>query len=152
MLFLHYLVLHLFSHLFSLFISVLKCGIFCRWRELLLLVKLIYWHGDGEKPWKITKRNVDVNPFVPNAHFLYPLKSLFLGGRERAHWEKSLQVYKIVDLNVFYVPVSISQRKNTRQRCEISSKLTIKTPGRCNRVFTVNFEHISHLCLLYLGR
>ena len=152
MLFLHYLVLHLFSHLFSLFISVLKCAIFCRWRELLLLVKLIYWHGDREKPWKITKRNVDVNPFVPNAHFLYPLKSLFLGGRERAHWEKSLQVYKIVDRNVFYVPVSISQRKNTRQRCEISSKLTIKTPGRCNRVFTVNFEHISHLCLLYLSR
>ena len=110
---------------------------------------LTWWWG---KTVKNNKMNVGVNSFVPNAHFLYPLKTLFLGGRERAHWEKSLQVYKIVDRHVFYVPVSISQRKNTRQRCEISSKLTIKTPGRCNRVFTVNFEHISHLCLLYLGR
>ena len=35
------------------------------------------------------------------------------------------------------------------QRCEICSKLTIKTPKRRRRrfgVFIVNFEHISHLC------
>ena len=39
--------------------------------------------------------------------------------------------------------------KNTRTRCEICSKLTIKTPERCqwrrSGVFIVNFEHISHL-------
>ena len=36
-----------------------------------------------------------INPFVPSAPFLYPLKSsenrknfLFSGGRERMHWEK----------------------------------------------------------------
>ena len=37
--------------------------------------------------------------------------------------------------------------KNTRKMCEIFSKLTIKTPERCQRrrfgVFIVNFEHIS---------
>ena len=36
--------------------------------------------------------------------------------------------------------------KNTRERCEICSKLTIKTPvrrhWRRSRVFIVNFEHI----------
>ena len=44
--------------------------------------------------------------------------------------------------------------KNTRIRCEICSKLTIKTPQRHHwrrsGVFIVNFEHISHLVLLFL--
>ena len=42
--------------------------------------------------------------------------------------------------------------KNTRKRCEICSNLTIKTPERrqCDGVFIVNFEHISHLVLLFL--
>ena len=44
--------------------------------------------------------------------------------------------------------------KNARTRCEICSKLTIKTPKRrswCRSgVFTVNFEHISHLVLVFL--
>ena len=34
--------------------------------------------------------------------------------------------------------------RNTRKKCEICSKLPIKTPG----VFIVNFEHISHFCLV----
>ena len=44
--------------------------------------------------------------------------------------------------------------KNTRTRCEISSKLTIKTlerrHWRRSSVFIVNFEHISHLVLMFL--
>ena len=44
--------------------------------------------------------------------------------------------------------------RNSRTRCEICSKLTIKTPERrhCRRsgVFIVNFEHISHLVLVFL--
>ena len=44
--------------------------------------------------------------------------------------------------------------KNTRTRCEICSKLTTKTPERRNwrrpGVFVVNFEHISHLVLVFL--
>ena len=43
--------------------------------------------------------------------------------------------------------------RNTRARCEICSKLAIKTPERrqCRRsgVFIVNFEHISHLALVF---
>ena len=44
--------------------------------------------------------------------------------------------------------------RNTRATCEICSKLTIKTPERHqwrrSGVFIVNFEHISHLVLLFL--
>ena len=44
---------------------------------------------------------------------------------------------------------------NTSKRCEICSKLTIKTPERrhwcCSGVFIVNFEHISHLVLVFLS-
>ena len=43
--------------------------------------------------------------------------------------------------------------RNTRTRCEISSKLTIKTPEqrqwRRSGVFIVNFTHISHLILMF---
>ena len=44
--------------------------------------------------------------------------------------------------------------RNTRSRFEIYSKLTIKTPERHHwrhsGVFIVNFEHISHLVLVFL--
>ena len=44
--------------------------------------------------------------------------------------------------------------KNIRTRYEICSKLTIKTAGRRqwrrSGVFVVNFEHISHLALVFL--
>ena len=44
--------------------------------------------------------------------------------------------------------------RNTRRRCEICSKLALKTPEqrqwRCSGVFNINFEHISHLVLVFL--
>ena len=44
--------------------------------------------------------------------------------------------------------------RDTRKRCEIRSKLTIKTPERRqwrrSGVFTVNLEHISYLVLVFL--
>ena len=44
--------------------------------------------------------------------------------------------------------------RNTRTRCEICSKLTIKIPERRqwrhSGIFIVNFEHISHLVLVFL--
>ena len=44
--------------------------------------------------------------------------------------------------------------RNTRTRCEICSKLAIKTPERCQwcrpGVFIVNFEHIPHFVLVFL--
>ena len=38
----------------------------------------------------------------------------------------------------------------TRKRCETCSKLTIKTPQWRSSVFVVDFEHISHLFLVFL--
>ena len=60
--------------------------------------------------------------------------------------------------NVFSFPVGIYLPKvndrNTRTRCDICSKLTIKTPKRRHwrrsGVLIVNFEHISHPILLFL--
>ena len=44
--------------------------------------------------------------------------------------------------------------RNIRKRCNIWSKLTLKTPDRClwrrSRVFIVNCEHISHIFLVFL--
>ena len=44
--------------------------------------------------------------------------------------------------------------RNTTTRCEISSKLAIKTPERTqwrrSGVFIVNFEHISDLVIVFL--
>ena len=46
------------------------------------------------------------------------------------------------------------KNRNTKTRCEICSKLTIKTPEqrqwRRSDVFIGNFEHISHLVLVFL--
>ena len=46
------------------------------------------------------------------------------------------------------------KNRNTKTRCEICSKLTIKTPERRQwrhfAVFIVNFEHISQLILVFL--
>ena len=38
----------------------------------------------------------------------------------------------------------------TIKRCEICSKLTMKTPELHSTVFVVDFEHISHLFLVFL--
>ena len=71
---------------------------------------------------------------------------------------KSYQsVFKIL-LNDYKYPVNIFLLKinniNTRKRCEICLKLTIKTPGRCHwrrsGVFNVTFEHVSRLLLVFL--
>ena len=43
--------------------------------------------------------------------------------------------------------------KNTRTKCEICPKLTIKTERshwHCSGVFVVNFGHISHYALVFL--
>ena len=38
----------------------------------------------------------------------------------------------------------------TRKRCEICSNLAIKTPKWSSTIFVVDFEHISHLFLVFL--
>ena len=77
--------------------------------------------------------------------------------------EHSLQFYfwQVLQGLIFAVgPVSGGiyllkvNNRNTKARCEICSKLIIKTlerrRWRCSGVFIVNFEHISHLVLVFL--
>ena len=56
------------------------------------------------------------------------------------------------------IPVGIYllkvNKRNTRTKCEICSKLTLKTPKQCHwrpyGVFIVNFEYFSHLVQVFL--
>ena len=57
-------------------------------------------------------------------------------------------------LNRFHTLLfTLLKNRNTKKRCEICSKLTIKTAERRRRrssVFIVSFEHISRLFLMFL--
>ena len=61
---------------------------------------------------------------------------------------------KILRLSRYYYPdgnyMFKVNNRNTRTRCDICSKLTIKTPEWRQNVFIGNFEHISHLVLVFL--
>ena len=77
-------------------------------------------------------------------------------------WALTSKFYRIIGLGLPLLAASYPpgicllkvNNRNTRTRCEICSKLTIKTPGRRHwrrsGVFIVNFEHISHLVLVFL--
>ena len=62
-------------------------------------------------------------------------------GRERNNYPANIYLFKV-------------KNRNTRKRCEVRSKLTIKTPDRLHwrrpDVFIVNFEHILHLFLMFI--
>ena len=86
------------------------------------------------------------------------VKYLFLNSLEYSSY-KIQPVYKsLVFHHHFLVRIPAGNYKfkvnsgNTRARCEICSKLTIKTLERryccCSGVFIVSFEHISHLVLV----
>ena len=79
-------------------------------------------------------------------------KKLHLPVRITGLW-KNPQKLRSNPANIYLFKVN---NRNTRrcERCEIYSKLTIKTPGRRQELrcggFIVNFEHISHLDLEFL--
>ena len=62
-----------------------------------------------------------------------------------------LKYWRDIPVNIYLFKVN---NRNTRKRCKISSKLTIKIPERGHWrhtvVFIVNFEHISYLFLQFL--
>ena len=113
-------------------------------------------------------KNRIIKPFVPNTPFIYPLKSS--GNREVFYclqgvkegykgkkWVNRMILYDIAT-SIQTIPAGNYMFKvnnrNTRTRCEICSKLTIKTSkrGQWRRfgAFFVNFEHTSHLVLVFL--
>ena len=77
------------------------------------------------------KKNLDIN-----------LIAVFALGKNGLNWGRTV----ITQLTKFK-----AGNKNNRKRCEICLKLTIKTlERRPSGVFTFNFEHISHLFLVFL--
>ena len=60
-------------------------------------------------------------------------------------------VFRLIPANIYLFKVN---NRNTRKRCELCSKLIMKTPERCHwrrfNVCIVNFKHISHLFVLFL--
>ena len=71
--------------------------------------------------------------------------------RDSAFRASLIRLNKILPADIYLLKVN---NRNTRTRCEICSKLTIKKPeqrqSRRSGFFIVNFEHISHLVLVFL--
>ena len=79
--------------------------------------------------------------------------------RNRGQWHAQnavgFQLLNIFAKTSYYIPSNIYlfkvNNRNTRKRCEICAKLTIKTQERRHSgVFIVNFEHISNFFLVFL--
>ena len=80
------------------------------------------------------------------------------------YWQKpssNVRQIKVIQLHVsVWKPFPVGnyllklKNRNTKTRCEICSKLTIKIAEgrqwRCSGILIVNFEHISHLVLVFL--
>ena len=83
---------------------------------------------------------------------------MWSGWRKTEYRTKNLVDLRLKHESISSYPANIFlfkvHNKNTRKICEICLKLTIKTPEwrywRCSGVFIVNFEHISHLFLMFL--
>ena len=74
----------------------------------------------------------------------------------KVYFETSIQCASRIPIGKYMFRVN---NRNIRARCEICSKLAIKIPERrlCSKlimtipsIFIINFEHISHLVLVFL--
>ena len=100
----------------------------------------------SELTWLLTLNGAVVSSFT----FTDTLKNQFLITKiHNGHVTKLVATQS--SSSVRNKPINIYMFKfnnrNTRTRCEICSKLTIKTP---DGVFIINFEHISRLVLVFL--
>ena len=107
---------------------------------------------------KLLPRQVRNSFILVRFHFDYLALTIFVEYCEVFGF-KEFQIFFIFGLtlinmfpgNIYLFKVN---NKNTRKRCEICLKLTIKTPEwhqwRCSGVFIVNFEYISYLFLVLL--
>ena len=88
---------------------------------------------------------------MPSINRYFRLHVSFLFAQLRWNMMSQRQINVKYPAGIYLLKVN---NRNTRTRCEICSKLTIKTPERRqwrrSGVFIVNFEHISHLVLVFL--
>ena len=90
--------------------------------------------------------SVDGNFFLLNSTFKWKIKH---SKRKRSHFNLVKQCIRPTSIYLLKV-----ENRNTKTRCAICLKLTIKTPEQHHwprsGVFNINFEHISHLVLVFL--
>ena len=83
----------------------------------------------------------------------YPIKLKSTQG-QGACWQWVISRAIVYRLNPANINLFKVNNRNTRKRCKIYSKLTVKTPERRHwrhsGVFIVNFEHISYLFLFII--
>ena len=60
----------------------------------------------------------------------------------------NFKVFKLIGWDPANTDLIKVNNRNSKKKCEICSKFTIKTVERHYGVFIVNFEHISHLFLV----
>ena len=121
--------------------------IFCK-----LNLKIEYALPFGHEVWDYGKPQTDlINCVIVEFHWV----NLF----SDRNINEQVILFNRTELNTFYnYPVGIYllkvNKRNTRTRCEICSKLTIKIPERRQwrrfGIFIVNFEHISQIVLVFL--
>ena len=116
------------------------------WRNCLSKLKIdffektIYLETESHKVW-----DQSVEPFWNSGHFKLALINLT--------WPVFNRVKREICFPDGIYLLKVNNR-NTRTRCEICLKLTIKIPQRHHwrrsGIFIVNFEYISHLVLVFL--
>ena len=138
--------------------------------SILLFLKVIYHYEEWTK--KFNSKRCEWRCFCDFnhrqvAHFL-PTKVAIGGITDNAmmnyvpnQWINVDNTYTMVrEFNLHWllfpagIYLFIVNNRNTKTKCQICSKLTIKTPKQRHwwrsHVFIVNFEHISHLVLVLL--
>ena len=114
-----------------------------------LIISLI-----GKKPLSIYSHPLlyfepEVKWYPISLHIIFMSKKIFSNLKGYKDLLFSGYCYYPADIDMFKV-----NSRNTSTRCEICSRLTIKTPERRqwrrSGVFIGNFKHISHLVLLFL--
>ena len=108
------------------------------WKHLLQLS--FHFHVIFEQNFSASEK---LTYFSPMSHFYTPWKL------QKTHGLKAKMRPNPVDYYMFKV-----NNRDTRTRCEICSKLTIKIPERHqwhrSSILIVNFEHVSHLALFFV--
>ena len=125
-----------------------------------LLLEMILWRSMGRK--KAFTHICSVNILLFSSPFLYWLvvtwgfttsTTIMLNFTAYDAILATYLDWKYTTLAKIYL-LKVNNR-NTRKRCEICSKLTVKIPERRHwrhsAVFTVNFAHISHLFRKFLS-
>ena len=108
--------------------------------------------------WSYSEKRLAGNPIYITDTISFTRYGIFLKLLQR-EVIRSLNKLIVSDKAIAYtIPANIYlfkvNNRNIRKRYEKCSKLTIKTPKqrqwRRSGAFTVNFEHISHLFLMFL--